>query len=149
MLIESTGLIGTVDEVTGGKFTTACGYLPSGTGGRWVPSGGNGLSIMTGVSDPVRDAAWEFIAYLHDTDNYAEYVELTGYIPITPGTEAALADVIAADPRRQVAIDQLAFSRWHYENSHHRPRRTRDVERLDRGSADRYRRNPAPYAVTE
>ena len=32
MLIESTGLIGTVDEVTGGKFTTACGYLPSGTG---------------------------------------------------------------------------------------------------------------------
>lgn len=113
MLVESTGLIGTVDEVTGGKFTTACGYLPSGTGGRWVPSGGNGLSIMTGVSDTVRDAAWEFIAYMHDTDNYAEYVELTGYIPITPGTEAALADVIAADPRRQVAIDQLAFSRWH------------------------------------
>ena len=34
MLIESTGLIGTVDEVTGGKFTTACGYLPSGTGGQ-------------------------------------------------------------------------------------------------------------------
>ncbi|GIK71430.1 MAG: ABC transporter substrate-binding protein [Chloroflexota bacterium] len=113
MMIESTGVIGSVDEVTGGKFTTICGYLPSGVGGRWVPSGGNGLSIMAGVSEPVRDASWEFISYLHETNNYAEYVKLTGYIPITTGTEAALAEVIAADPRRQVAIDQLAFSRWH------------------------------------
>ena len=27
--------------------------------------------------------------------------------------EAAIADVIEADPRRQVAIDQFDFSRWH------------------------------------
>ena len=113
MTIESTGLIGTVDGISGGAFSAEVGFLPSGPGGRWVPSGGNGLSIINGVSDAKRDAAWDFITYLHAPEQYAAYIKLTGYIPIRASVQEALAEVIADDPRRQVAIDQFEFSRWH------------------------------------
>jgi sn-glycerol 3-phosphate transport system substrate-binding protein len=113
MTIESTGLIGSVDEISGGKFTAETAFLPEGPGGRWVPSGGNGLSIIRGVSPEVRDAAWEFIKYMQAPEQWGEYDKLTGYIPIQMDVEAAIADVIAADPRRQVAIDQFQYSRWH------------------------------------
>ncbi|MAS33914.1 MAG: hypothetical protein CL610_07900 [Anaerolineaceae bacterium] len=113
MTIDSTGLIGNVDSLVGGAFTAQVGFLPGGSAGRFVPSGGNGLSITTGVSDEVRDAAWEFIKYLHAPEQYARYLELSGYIPITESSAAAVADILEADPRRQVAIDQFEFSRWH------------------------------------
>jgi hypothetical protein len=38
---------------------------------------------------------------------------LSGYIPITEPAAAAMADILADDPRRQVAVDQFEFSRWH------------------------------------
>jgi sn-glycerol 3-phosphate transport system substrate-binding protein len=113
MCIESTGLIGKVDDLSEGKFTAETWFLPAGPGGRWVPSGGNGLSIVRGVSDEVRDAAWEFIKYLQAPEQWGAYDKLTGYIPIQDDVGAAIADVIAADPRRQVAIDQFDYSRWH------------------------------------
>ena len=113
MVIESTGLIGKVDNISEGKFTAETWFLPSGPGGRWVPSGGNGLSIIRGISDEKRDAAWEFIKFMQAPEQWGEYDKLTGYIPIQTDVEEAVADVIAADPRRQVAIDQFEFSRWH------------------------------------
>ncbi len=64
MTIDSTGLIGSVDSISEGKFTAETGFLPAGPGGRWVPSGGNGLSIIAGKSPEVTEAAWEFIKYL-------------------------------------------------------------------------------------
>lgn len=113
MTIESTGLIGTIDEISGGAFTAEVGFLPAGPGGRWVPSGGNGLSIIHNVSTEKAEAAWQFITYMHAPEQYAAYDELTGYIPIRQSVEEALADVLEADPRRRVAIDQFEFSRWH------------------------------------
>lgn len=113
MVIESTGLIGRVDELTAGAFTTEVGFLPGGSGGRFVPSGGNGLSIMSGVSDEVRDAAWEFIKFIHAAEQYARYDEMSGYIPITTPVMEKLAHIFEEDPRRQVAVDQFEFSRWH------------------------------------
>lgn len=113
MTIESTGLIGSIDSISEGKFKAEVGYLPAGPGGRWVPSGGNGLSIAHNVSAAKRDAAWKFIAFMHSPDPYTEYTTLTGYVPIQKDVEERMADILAADPRRQVAIDQFEFSRWH------------------------------------
>lgn len=113
MAIESTGLIGNVDSLVGGAFTAQVGFLPGGSAGRFVPSGGNGLSIINGISDEKIAAAWEFIKWLHAPEQYTQYDELSGYIPITAPTAEAMADILAADPRRQVAIDQFEFSRWH------------------------------------
>lgn len=113
MMVQSTGVIGQVDEVNAGKFTADVGFLPGGVGGRWVPSGGNGLSIVANIDEAKRDAAWEFIKYLESPQPFTEYVQITGYIPLTDGVREAMADDLAADPRRQVAIDQFEFSRWH------------------------------------
>jgi sn-glycerol 3-phosphate transport system substrate-binding protein len=113
MTIESTGLIGSVDDISEGKFTAETGFLPSGPGGRWVPSGGNGLSIISGKSPEVVDAAWQFIKYMQAPEQWGAYDKLTGYIPIQKDVEEAIASTIQADPRRQVAIDQFEFSRWH------------------------------------
>jgi sn-glycerol 3-phosphate transport system substrate-binding protein len=113
MLIQSTGLIGSVDTISEGKFTAETWFLPAGPGGRWVPSGGNGLSIIRGVSPEVRDACWEFIKYMQAPEQWGEYDKLTGYIPIQEEGAEYIADVIASDPRRQAAIDQFEFSRWH------------------------------------
>ncbi len=113
MTIDSTGLIGRIDSINEGKFTAETGFLPAGPGGRWVPSGGNGLSIIAGKDPAVTEAAWEFIKYLQAPEQWGAYDRLTGYIPIQDDVSAAIADVIEADPRRQVAIDQFEFSRWH------------------------------------
>ena len=99
-----------------------------GPGGRWVPSGGNGLSIIRGVSNEVRDAAWEFIKYMQAADQWGAYDKLTGYIPIHTDVEKAIADVITADPRRQVAIDQFEFSRWHMRIHYSRSRAQQAME---------------------
>ena len=113
LLIESTGLIGTVDSMTGGNFAVEVAYLPAGSEGRYVPSGGNGLSIVHNVDEVTRDAAWEFIKYLHAPEQFAEYDTASGYIPLTQSTADAMSEVLEAEPRRRVAIDQFEFSRWH------------------------------------
>ena len=113
MMIESTGAIGSVDEVTGGKFATEVGFLPAGEAGRYVPSGGNGLSISNNASEANRAGAWAFIKYLHEPTQFAEYDETAGYIPLTQSTTDAMAELLDAEPRRQVAIEQFEFSRWH------------------------------------
>ncbi len=113
MLIDSTGLIGNIDNLSDGAFVAEVGFLPGGSAGRFVPSGGNGLSIINGISDEKRDAAWEFIKFIHASEQFTQYDTLSGYIPITAPTSAAMADILSDDPRRQVAIDQFEFSRWH------------------------------------
>lgn len=113
MMIQSTGVIGNLDKIVEGKFVAECGFLPGGKGGRWVPSGGNGLSIIRGVKDEVRDASWKFIKYMYDPEQAEQYDRLTGYIPFDPEVEKRMADLLEADPRRKVAIDQFEFSRWH------------------------------------
>jgi sn-glycerol 3-phosphate transport system substrate-binding protein len=113
MMIDSTGVIGSVDELTGGAFATEVAFLPAGAAGRYVPSGGNGLSISNSASEGNRDAAWAFIKYLHEPTQFAEYDATAGYIPLTQSTTDAISDLLEAEPRRRVAIDQFEFSRWH------------------------------------
>lgn len=113
MFIGSTGSIGSVDELTQEAFTVDVGFLPAGPGGRFVPSGGNGLSIIRAAAPEVQEAAWTFITYLHDAEQFARYDEISGYVPITAATTERMQNTLQADPRRMVAIDQFEFSRWH------------------------------------
>ena len=111
--INSTGLIGTIDELSQGAFTANVDFLPAGPGGRFVPSGGNGLSIIRNASPEAQLAAWRFITYLQSPDQFMRYDERSGYIPITQPTIERMQDILTADPRRQVAVEQFEFSRWH------------------------------------
>lgn len=111
LMVESTGVIGRLAEVTGGRFTAGVGYLPEGPKGRMVPTGGNGISIVAGRSADKRQAAWEFIRFSQAAPQVARVAELTGYLPYTKAAGAAMAPLMAKEPYRKVALDQMAWSR--------------------------------------
>ena len=111
LMIESTGVIGRLAEVVGNRFTAAVAYLPEGPSGRMVPTGGNGISIVAGRSAEKRQAAWEFIRFAQQPAQVAYVAQMTGYLPYTKGAGAAMADLLAKEPIRKVALDQMAWSR--------------------------------------
>jgi sn-glycerol 3-phosphate transport system substrate-binding protein len=111
LMIESTGVIGRLAEVVGNRFTAAVAYLPEGPSGRMVPTGGNGISIVAGRSSEKRQAAWEFIRFAQQPAQVASVAQMTGYLPYTKGAGAAMADLLAKEPSRKVALDQMAWSR--------------------------------------
>ncbi len=57
MMIESTGVLGRLAELTKDKFTPGVAYLPQGPAGRMVPTGGMGLSIVSKLAAPKKEAA--------------------------------------------------------------------------------------------
>lgn len=111
MLIESTGVIGRVDETAGGRFKPGVSYLPEGTAGRKVPTGGAGLCIMAGRTPEKKQAAWEFIRWMEQPEQIARYSKVSGYLPYTKKAADSMKDVMDKDPRRKVAVEQLAWSR--------------------------------------
>ncbi|MEW5719661.1 MAG: ABC transporter substrate-binding protein [Chloroflexota bacterium] len=111
MLIESTGVIGRIDETAGGRFKPGVSYLPEGTAGRKVPTGGAGLCIMAGRTPEKKQAAWEFIRWMEQPEQIARFSKVSGYLPFTKKAADAMKDVLDKDPRRKIAIEQLAWSR--------------------------------------
>jgi sn-glycerol 3-phosphate transport system substrate-binding protein len=111
LMVESTGVIGRLAEVVGNRFTAAVSYLPEGPKGRMVPTGGNGISIVAGRSPEKRQAAWELIRFSQQPQQVVRVSEMTGYLPYTKAAGAAMADLLAKEPNRKVALDQMAWSR--------------------------------------
>lgn len=110
-MVESTGVIGAIDDLVEGRFVPAVSYLPEGPAGRKVPTGGNGLSIVSGRSAEVRDAAWTFIKWMQQPEQIAFFDGVSGYLAFTSSAAEYMADFLAANPRRKVAVDQMAWSR--------------------------------------
>ena len=92
-------------------FEVGAAYLPSQvtTG---VPTGGNGWSLLKGVPQERKEAAFEVLKFLGQPENAAAWTLGTGYLPVI--TEAAnepeLAEVLAEDPNFSAAADQLELS---------------------------------------
>jgi len=86
-------------------------YLPEGPAGRMVPTGGNGISIVSRIKPEKRRAAWEFIRFAQQPAQVAYVAQTTGYIPFTKAASAAMADAFAKQPNLKVAVDQMAWSR--------------------------------------
>jgi sn-glycerol 3-phosphate transport system substrate-binding protein len=111
LMIESTGVIGRLAEVVGGRLTPAVAYLPAGPAGRMVPTGGNGISIVARLKPDKRQAAWEFVRFSQQPEQIALVATLTGYLPFTKAAGGAMADVFTKEPNRKVALEQMAWSR--------------------------------------
>jgi sn-glycerol 3-phosphate transport system substrate-binding protein len=58
-----------------------------------------------------KQAAWEFIKWLQQPAQIARWATASGYLPYTKKSAAAMADVLAKDSRRKIAVDQLTYSR--------------------------------------
>ena len=88
----------------------AIGRLPSvGERDGGVLVGGAALWIDDDTSDEERAAAWDFLTWLNEPEQQAEWHAGTGYVPIRESAIElpAVADLWAAEPEFRVAYDQL------------------------------------------
>lgn len=111
MMVESTGVLASIDGLTKDKFKAEVGYMPEGPKGRMVPTGGNGLSISAKLPAAKRDAAWEFVRWTQQPDQIVAFDKATGYLTYTKKSSEKMADFLASNPRYKVAVDQMAWSR--------------------------------------
>ena len=105
-MIGSTGSLGNVATNSQVEFATA--FLPEEMQ-FGCPTGGTGLSVLSGTSDEIIAAAAEFLAFSTNTENAAAWAEATGYMPVrTSAIESeSYQAFLAENPNNQVAIDQL------------------------------------------
>ncbi|MEZ4672342.1 MAG: ABC transporter substrate-binding protein [Anaerolineae bacterium] len=112
MIIESTGALRTFRngaETSG--FQLGTGFLPSnGDVDRvGVIIGGASLWIGAGHSDEQNQAAVDFIMWLHQPEQMAQWHKATGYMPITKSSQEMLGeDYFKENPGQRTAVDQLA-----------------------------------------
>ena len=74
-----------------------------------VPIGGSSLVMFNTVPDEKKEAAWEFIKYMTDTEQTAYASKTTGYVPLRASAEETetLQELYAQYPQYKVALDQL------------------------------------------
>lgn len=111
MMIQSTGILVRIDDAAGGRFKAGVAFMPEGPKGRKIPFGGAGISIMANAKPEKKQAAWEFIRWLQQPQQIARWTTASGYLPYTKQSATAMADVLAKDSRRKVAVAQLEYSR--------------------------------------
>lgn len=89
-------------------FEVGTAFLPSQVTSA-VPTGGNGWSMLKGVPQERKDAAFQLLKFLGSAENAAAWTVGTGYLPVIKEAvnEPELAEVIADDPNFSVAADQL------------------------------------------
>src|SRR5690606_29685294 len=88
------------------------GYLPV-KERRGVPTGGGGISILSGATAERKRAAFEFIKFLARPENAAEWSLKTGYLPVVPAAlkEPSLAALLDEDAGYATAVRQLRYGR--------------------------------------
>jgi sn-glycerol 3-phosphate transport system substrate-binding protein len=113
MTIDSSANLGTITQVLGsGQFpnvTIGVAPMPGPVGKGGILVGGAALYIMKDASPEKQDAAWQYIKYLLEPEQQADWAASTGYVPIRKSaTELpAVQDLWASKPFYKVAYDQL------------------------------------------
>lgn len=74
-----------------------------------VPIGGCSLVMFSTVPDEKKDAVWEFIKFMTDTEQTAYASEATGYVPLRASAEQeeSIQTLYTEHPQYKVALDQL------------------------------------------
>jgi sn-glycerol 3-phosphate transport system substrate-binding protein len=116
MTIGTSAALATVIQALGGGIAPGVtaddfgvGPMPGPGDTPAVQVGGASLWIVAEKSDEQTAAAWDFITYLTDAQTQSTWAASTGYVPVrSDATEIdPLAATYAADPRFQVAYDQV------------------------------------------
>jgi sn-glycerol 3-phosphate transport system substrate-binding protein len=109
MHFGSTGSL--VNIVATSKFKVGVGFMPEAKV-RATPTGGSGLSIMTGLSKEKQDAAWKFIKFMSNAENNVYFATKTGYMPFstTAVNNPEMKAFMEKNPQFKVAVDQLQYA---------------------------------------
>ncbi len=97
---------------TQGKFDVGVGFIPAGSKGYGVVTGGGNLAIFKKSSPAKQQAAWRFIRFLTQPDKVAEWSAGTGYLPVRNSAydQPSFKDYLAKAPGTAVARDQLKYA---------------------------------------
>jgi len=109
MIPMSTGAIVSLSAMVAKYgFEVGVSFMPKGDIDATVTGGAN-LAITTKISDAQKEAAWQFVKFMTNTDNSVAATIATGYLPtrISAKTSTSLAAFISKVPQMQVAISQL------------------------------------------
>lgn len=106
--IASTGsLMGILEAAS---FDVGVGFLPKGKeDGPVCPTGGAGLGIPAAISKEEQLAAAEFIKFMGEPENTAQFSAATGYMPNRKSSD--MAEIIKETPQIETAIKQLDHTR--------------------------------------
>jgi sn-glycerol 3-phosphate transport system substrate-binding protein len=110
MIIESTGSLGQYEKNS--PFDLGTAFMPK-FKEYAVPTGGGNLAVMAAASEEEKAGAWEFIRFVTSTEQSADFVMKTGFLPVRLSAEGldALQQYYAEHPNYTVALRQLAYAR--------------------------------------
>lgn len=115
--LETSAALGTIQSVlSGGQYANVklgVAQTPSTTANRnGVFPGGAGLYMVSKSSPAQQDGAWQYITYLGEPAQQAQWAVGTGYIPIRKSAAAlpAITQLWATQPEFEVSYQQLAES---------------------------------------
>lgn len=105
--LGSTGsLKGILDAA---NFEVGAAFLPDGPVGPGVPTGGTGLAIPSSRTPEQQLAAAQFLAFLTNAENTAEFSKGTGYMPVRSSamTGETMTKLYQEIPLYKTAVEQL------------------------------------------
>ena len=112
IIFHTTGSLTNILAQSEGRFDVGVGFLPAGSAGYGVITGGGNFAIFKDSSPEKQQAAWEFIEFMSQPDQMARWNIATGYV--APRQAAwdtpAMAEYIKAVPQVEVARDQLEYA---------------------------------------
>jgi len=109
MIPHSTGAIVSLAGMgTKYGFEVGVAFMPKGDVNATVTGGGN-LAVTTKTSDAAKEAAWQFVKFMTNTENSVDATIATGYLPTRKSgiSAAKLTEFVKKVPQMQIAINQL------------------------------------------
>ncbi len=105
--IMSTGSLGGV--LKDAQFEVGTAFLPK-KENFGCPTGGAGLTILSGLPQEKQEAAMKFIAFATSPEETATWSQTTGYMPVrkSAAASAAMQAYFEERPTFKTAVDQLA-----------------------------------------
>lgn len=108
--VTSTADLGNLSQSIEGSFELGTGFLPIPDGPRnGTVIGGASVWLVKGFDDEVASAAQDFLLYMTNTKNMADWHKLTGYYPVRKSSIDLLEQEgwFSGHPERTVAFTQL------------------------------------------
>ena len=117
MMYNSSGSLGFVRDSC--AFDWGVCYLPAGKE-RVAPTGGGQFVICQGTSPERQQAAWEFIKWMTEPEQAAEWSIGSGFIAVNPASFdlPVMIEYNESLPQAVVARDQLEYAMGEYPKTH-------------------------------
>lgn len=108
--IQTTGQLSKIG--TDATFDVGVAFCPK-EKAPGTPTGGAGMSMLAGIPQDRKDAAFEFMKYAGQAEVAATWSVDTGYLPVTKKAveTKTLQDFITKNPNFQVAVNQLEVAK--------------------------------------